>query len=174
LQAVVRQLAVDAHRKSFRFTQIETDADFDAAANEMRADEKASQPAADFRNQEHALAGRQSAQAIEAALARALKELDAEDRLLARLYYFDELSLREAGAILGVHEATASRRLTRLQKDVRRRIENILIKEHNWTSAETRHALAEAVTQLDTNLEALLSAGEPAREKRSAGDANKK
>ena len=51
---------------------------------------------------------------LQKALAASIGHLSDEDRLLVKLYYFDGLKLREAGAILGVHEATASRRLTRI------------------------------------------------------------
>jgi Sigma-70, region 4 len=98
------------------------------------------------------------AQVLRRALAQALNELAAEDRLLLKLYYFDELRLREAGALLGVHEATASRRLARLHREVRQRVEARLGAEHGWTKQETARALAEGATQLDTDLRTLLVA----------------
>ena len=70
---------------------------------------------------EDELATNLASAAVEQAFARALGELEDEDRLLVKLYYFDGLRLREAGAVLGVHEATASRRLTRIHGDVRKR-----------------------------------------------------
>ncbi len=79
-----------------------------------------------------------------------------EDRLLVKLYYFDNLRLREAGAVLGVHEATASRRLTRIQTDLRKRVGEILIGERGWTKAETESSFAEVGQHLDTDVEALL------------------
>jgi len=88
----------------------------------------------------------------------AVQELGAEDRLLVKLYYFDNLRLREAGAVLGVHEATASRRLTRIQTDLRKRVAKILVDERGWTSNETEKAFAELAAHLDTDLETLLAA----------------
>jgi len=93
---------------------------------------------------------------VEKALARALAELDDEDRLLMKLYYFDGLRLREAGAVLGVHEATASRRLTRLHVEVRERVESILMKEHGWSKAEATRSLAEVAAHLQTEVEPML------------------
>jgi len=87
-----------------------------------------------------------------------LSELDAEDRLLMKLYYFDGLRLREAGAVLGFHEATASRRLTRIHREVRARVETILMKEHGWTKMEATQSLAEVATHLQTEVEPILSA----------------
>ena len=92
------------------------------------------------------------------ALARTISELAAEDRLLLKLYYFDDLRLREAGAVLGVHEATASRRLARLHRELRQRVEVLLCAEHGWTKQETARALADGAAQLDTDLRPLLVA----------------
>jgi len=94
---------------------------------------------------------------VEQALGRALAELPDEDRLLMKLYYFDGLRLREAGAVLGVHEATASRRLTRIQGDVRQQVEAILMKEHGWTKSEAANSLAEIAAQLQTEVEPMLT-----------------
>ena len=73
-----------------------------------------------------------------------------------KLYYFDNLRLREAGALLGVHEATASRRLTRIHNDLRQRVSEILIKERGWTKSETERSFDEVAQHLDGDLETLL------------------
>jgi DNA-directed RNA polymerase specialized sigma24 family protein len=93
------------------------------------------------------------------ALKQAIQELQPEDRLLVKLYYFDNLRLREAGAVLGVHEATASRRLTRIQSDLRKRVTKVLVDERGWTQAETERSFAEVAQDLETDLESLLSKG---------------
>ena len=77
--------------------------------------------------------------------------------MLVKLYYFDGLKLREAGAVLGVHEATASRRLTRVHGDIRKKVESILIKEQGWTRQETDQSLAYAASHLDADMEVLLA-----------------
>jgi hypothetical protein len=97
------------------------------------------------------------AASVEAALAKSLSELSAEDRLLVKLYYFDGLKLREAGAILGVHEATASRRLTRVQTDLRKRVEDLLTKEHSWSKAEVLRGLSQAAQLLQSDIEAMVT-----------------
>jgi DNA-directed RNA polymerase specialized sigma24 family protein len=96
---------------------------------------------------------------MQQALSNSVQELKAEDRLLVKLYYFDNLRLREAGAVLGVHEATASRRLTRIQTDLRKRVSEILVDEKGWTKAEAERAFAEVGQHLDTDVEALLNHG---------------
>lgn len=157
LRAVVGQLAVDRHRKSARLVQTEEAADFDRLARDDEPSADGFKPAA-LPDPESALARAEIADVLRQALARTISELEAEDRLLLKLYYFDDLRLREAGAVLGVHEATASRRLARLHRELRQRVEALLGAEHGWTKQETAHALAEGATQLDTDLRPLLVA----------------
>lgn len=167
LRAVVGQLAIDQHRKTSRLVQTEEDADFDRLARDShRADESFNLTSA-APNPELALSDNRAARDVEGALAQAVGELGAEDRLLVKLYYFDGLKLREAGAVLGVHEATASRRLTRVHAEVRRRVEALLIKEHGWTQGETARSLAEAAAQLDSDLELMLTTEAVTAEKRT-------
>jgi RNA polymerase sigma-70 factor (ECF subfamily) len=156
LRAVVGQLAVDRHRKSARLVQTEEATDFDRLAQETHEETDRFTVAA-APDPERALANRETADALERALRHALAGLDPEDRLLIKLYYFDDLRLREAGALLGVHEATASRRLTRLHGAVRKRVEAFLIAEHGWTKQEAARTLGEAATHLDTDLRRMLA-----------------
>jgi RNA polymerase sigma-70 factor (ECF subfamily) len=168
LRAVVGQLAVDQHRRQSRLVQTEEDADFDRLAQDaQRADglHGMTTPAPD---PEHALAERSAAHDVEEALAEALSRLAPEDRLLVKLYYFDGLKLREAGAVMGVHEATASRRLTRIHGEVRASVENILMKGHGWTPTETARSLSEAAKHLETDLELMLTSEKAAGENRPA------
>jgi RNA polymerase sigma-70 factor len=167
LRAVVGQLAIDQHRKQSRLVQTEEDADFDRLARESHQGEGAFSATSSAPNPETSLAEQRAASDVERALARAIGELAAEDRLLVKLYYFDGLRLREAGAVLGVHEATASRRLTRVHEEVRSRVEAILMKEHGWTREETARSLAEAASHLDTDMELMLTTETAPGEKRA-------
>ena len=156
LRAVVAQLAVDVFRKQSRLVQTEEDADLDRLARDAHIGE--GQPVlAGIPNPEESMSTRFAQTDMQQALNRAVQELAAEDRLLVKLYYFDNLRLREAGVVLGVHEATASRRLTRIQTDLRKRVAKILIDERGWTQAETEKSFAEVAQHLDTDLEGLLS-----------------
>lgn len=168
LRAVVSQLAVDQHRRQARLVQTEEDADFDRLAQEAQRNEGAFSVTHAAADPEHALAEKSAASDVEKALAEALRELAPEDRLLIKLYYFDGLKLREAGAVMGVHEATASRRLTRIHAEVRAAVENILMKEHGWTSVETKRSLSEAATHLESDLELMLASEKLAGENRPA------
>ena len=157
LRAVVGQLAVDQHRKQSRLVQTEEDADFDRLARESPDGGEAFATTAVAVNPESALSNKLTRADMEKALARAIKGLAVEDRLLVKLYYFDDLRLREAGAVLGVHEATASRRLARVHGDLRRCVEDILIREYGWTKAETERTFAEAALHVKSDLEPLLA-----------------
>lgn len=156
LRAVVAQLAVDAFRKQSRLVQTEEDADLDRLARNTKVAEGKA-VLAGVPNPEESLSNRFARTDLQQALRRSVDELSAEDRLLVKLYYFDDLRLREAGAVLGVHEATASRRLTRIQSDLRKRVTRILIDENGWTAVETERSFAELAQHLDTDLETILS-----------------
>jgi RNA polymerase sigma-70 factor, ECF subfamily len=156
LRAVVAQLAVDTFRKQSKLVQTEEDADLDRLAQEVQV--AAGQPAlAGMQNPEESMSNRYARTEMQQALSKSVQELNAEDRLLVKLYYFENLRLREAGAILGVHEATASRRLTRIQTDLRKRVSEILVGERGWTKAEAERSFSELGQQLDTDIEALLN-----------------
>jgi RNA polymerase sigma-70 factor (ECF subfamily) len=157
LRAVVAQLAVDTYRKQSRLVQTEEDADLDRLASDLPRLEGQAVLAASVQNPEQVISNRFVESDMQKALSTAISELEAEDRLLVKLYYFDNLRLREAGSILGVHEATASRRLTKIHADLRKRVSQILIEERGWTKAETEHSFAEVAQHLDTDLEALVS-----------------
>src|SRR3989442_1256427 len=157
LRAVVGQLAIDQHRRQTRLVQAEEDSDLDR----MALDDGDLDGAGAYQlsaSPEELLTSNLASADLEKALGRALAELPDEDRLLMKLYYFDGLRLREAGAVLGVHEATASRRLTRIHGDVRQHVETILMKEHGWTKAEAARSLSEVAAHLQTDVEPMLIA----------------
>lgn len=155
LRAVVAQLAVDSYRKQSRLVQAEEETDLDRLARDVNVERN--QTASLDKNPEQSISDRFAESDMQDALRRAVAGLQSEDRLLVRLYYFDNLRLREAGAVLGVHEATASRRLTRIHSDLRRLVSEILVNERGWTNAETERSFAELAQNLDADLETLLT-----------------
>ena len=156
LRAVVAQLSVDTFRKQSKLVQTEEDAELDRLARDAHIGETSTFAAAGVQNPEQSLSNRFAHENLQQALTEAVGELAAEDRLLVKLYYFDNLRLREAGVVLGVHEATASRRLTRIQTDLRKRVSQILVDERGWTKAEAERSFAEVAQHLETDLEALI------------------
>lgn len=156
LRAVVAQLSVDTFRKQSKLVQTEEDADLDRLARDASIRDTPTFSAGGVQNPEQSLTNRFAQEHLQQALTQSVGELAAEDRLLVKLYYFDNLRLREAGVVLGVHEATASRRLTRIQTDLRKRVSQILVDERGWTKAEAERSFAEVAQHLETDLEALI------------------
>ena len=156
LRAVVAQLAVDQHRKQSRLVQTEEDADFDRIIQHGQEETTWSGHGA-ATNPELQISAKLAGAQLQKALAESVKQMSAEDRLLVKLYYFDGLRLREAGAVLGVHEATASRRLTRIHAELRQQVETILIGQEGWTKSETERAFAEVALNLEADLEPMLA-----------------
>ena len=157
LRAVVAQLAIDQHRKQSRLVQTEEDSDFDRIIGRGHDDNDWSAHGG-LLNPEVETSQKLAGAEMQKALSKSIRQLSAEDRLLIKLYYFDGLKLREAGGVLGVHEATASRRLTRIHADLRHDVENTLINEKGWTKSETERAFAEVALNLDADIEPLLAA----------------
>jgi RNA polymerase sigma-70 factor (ECF subfamily) len=153
LRAVVGQLAVDQHRKQSRLVQTEDDADFDRL---LQKDDQSWSAHAERMNPETEVSDKRASADLQKALEASISNLSDEDRLLVKLYYFDGLKLHEAGAVLGVHEATASRRLTRIHADLRLNVAESLKKEHGWTRPETERAFSDIALNLEADIEPLL------------------
>jgi len=156
LRAVVAQLAIDQHRKQSRLVQTEEDADFDRIIQHGE-DENSWSGHGTAPNPEQQISTKLTGAQLQKALATAVKQMSAEDRLLVKLYYFDGLRLREAGAVLGVHEATASRRLTRVHSELRQQVEKLLIEQEGWTKSEAERAFSEEALNLEADIEPLLT-----------------
>jgi RNA polymerase sigma-70 factor (ECF subfamily) len=156
LRAVVAQLAIDQHRKQSRLVQTEEDADFDRIIQHGQEENSWSGHGA-APNPELQISTKLAGAQLQKALAEAVQHMSAEDRLLVKLYYFDGLRLREAGAVLGVHEATASRRLTRIHAELRQQVESRLIEHEGWTKPETERAFSDVALNLETDIEPMLA-----------------
>ena len=152
LRAVVSQLAVDQFRKQSKFVQIEDDREF-----ENLASEDGNHPGPNTENPEDILTEQQTSSDVSQALGEAIAELEAEDRLILKLYYFDDLKLKDIAATFGYHEATASRKLTRVQTEIRKSVEKSLRQQHGWTDSEVKRYLSETATSLGINLETMFA-----------------
>ncbi len=152
LRAVVSQLAVDQFRKTSKFVQIEEDREF-----ENLASEDSNHLGTHNENPEDLLTDKQTSDDVSEALRSAVGELEAEDRLILKLYYFDDLKLKDIGATFGYHEATASRKLTRVQTEIRKSVEKNLRRRHGWTNSEVKRYLSETATSLGINLETMFA-----------------
>ncbi len=156
LRAVVSQLAVDQFRKTSKFVQIEEDREFENLANEA-ANGDGNFFGSNTENPEDLLTDKRGESDVSAALSAAISELEAEDRLILKLYYFDDLKLKDIAATFGYHEATASRKLTRVQTEIRKGVEKQLKNTHGWTETEVKRHLSETAASLGVNLETMFA-----------------
>jgi hypothetical protein len=90
-------------------------------------------------------------------LKQAIAALEAEDKLILKLYYFDDLKLKDIGATLGFHEATASRKLARVQTEIRKSVEKILRNQHGWSETEVKRYLSETASKLGISFEKMFT-----------------
>lgn len=157
LRAVVSQLAIDEFRKQSKFVQIEENREFENLANESSEKSDNSKIIAHSDNPEQIFTEQQTQKDVAAALRQAIAELDAEDKLILKLYYFEDLKLKDIGASLGFHEATASRKLVRLQTEIRKSVERILRGQHGWSEEEVKRYLSETASKLGINLEKMFA-----------------
>ncbi len=156
LRAVVSQLAVDQFRKQSKFVQIEEDREFENLANEVAGHDN-NHFASHSENPEELFAGNEAESDVSDALQAAIASLQAEDRLILKLYYFDDLKLKDIAATFGYHEATASRKLTRVQADIRKGVEKNLREQHGWSETEVKKHLSDTAASLGMNLETMFA-----------------
>ena len=157
LRAVVSQLAVDEFRKQSKFVQIEEAREFENLANESSENSDNAKIVHASSNPEENFSAKQTQRDVSDALKQAISNLEAEDKLILKLYYFDDLKLKDIGNTLGFHEATASRKIVRIQTEMRKSVEKILIAEHGWKKEEVRSYLTDAASKLDVGLERMFA-----------------
>jgi RNA polymerase sigma-70 factor, ECF subfamily len=133
LRAVLAQRQVDRVRSSRRLTPLDS-----ASSEESPPPALVSAPAADPDT-------RRFSALLRVALARALALLPDRDRLRLGCYYREDLTLAQIGRILGEHEATVSRHLTRTRRAIRTEVEHILRTEHGMSAEEIVECFASTI-----------------------------
>lgn len=98
--------------------------------------------------------------AAQQALDSAIDTLDPRDRLRLRLYYGQDLTLARIGRLLGEHEATVSRHLSRARRTLKQRVERTLAREHGLSAAAIRACFDYAAEAPELRLDRLLSRAE--------------
>ena len=157
LRAVVSQLAIDEYRKQSRFVQVEENREFENLAEESSNHTGNDRIVHHADNPEDLLTKEQTSRDVSLALKHAIEALEAEDRLVMKLYYFDDLKLKEIGAMFGYHEATASRKVVRIQADIRKAVEKKLRADHGWSETEVKRYLSETASKLGITVEKLFA-----------------
>ena len=135
LRTTLAQRHVDHHRRSHREQALE---EFDVPA-----------PAAEPERQASVLT------VLEKAVEGALRNCEAEDRLLLAAYYLDDRTLLQIAQVLQVHEATVSRKLKRVCQHLRKQtLKNLQSSGLSKRAAD--EALGTDPRDLDLNLKELL------------------
>jgi RNA polymerase sigma-70 factor (ECF subfamily) len=150
LRAVLFQLSVDRHRKQSRYVQPEEEKDF----------ERLAKPVAHAYEQ-HPIAERYQI-ATHKALEYAIACLEIRMKLILSYYYYDNLTLKQIGQIFGVHEATASRWLQKIQLDIRQSAEKFLRQEYKFNNIQIKECIEYASDNADVDIKSLLSNTQPA------------
>jgi RNA polymerase sigma-70 factor (ECF subfamily) len=157
LRAVCSQLAIDQFRKQSKFVQIEEAREFENLAEESSNHSGNDQVLHHVENPEDLLTAKRTSDDVSTALSTAIASLADEDRLIVKLYYFDDLKLKDIASTFGYHEATASRRLVRIQNDIRKAVEKELRKTHGWSDSEVKRHLSETAAKLGLSLEKMFA-----------------
>ena len=79
---------------------------------------------------------------MQAALAAVLAVLSSKDRLRLACYYAQQMTLAQVGRLLGEHEATVSRQLSKTRAAIRAGVEQCLRAEHGLGEAEIAECFA--------------------------------
>jgi len=140
LRATLAQRNVDHHRRTVRETPLPT--------HELRAVSSGTTPTAETLSR------------LSQALSTTFGGLAAEDRFVLSAWFLDRRTLLEISRVIGVHEATVSRRLQRLTARLH---EGLLesLQASGLSKAAAEEALATDPRDLDVNLRLLLQASQP-------------
>ena len=157
LRAIISQMAVDRFRKESRMVQIEEPREFEILAEESSNNSHGPQVVSHAENPEVIFSDKQSSNDVAEALAEAVASLEAEDRLILKMYYFDDLKLKDIAAVFGYHEATASRKLVRVQNDIRKTVEKGLKTRHGWSDGEIKRYLSDTAAGLGISFEKMFA-----------------
>jgi RNA polymerase sigma-70 factor (ECF subfamily) len=87
------------------------------------------------------------------ALGAAIGRLDPPARLRLSFYYLQRLTLAQIGRLTGEHEATVSRRLDRIRRDLRADVERHLRQEDGLGDAQVRACMECALEDVGLDLE---------------------
>jgi RNA polymerase sigma-70 factor, ECF subfamily len=92
---------------------------------------------------------------LQKAIEEALRQCDAEGRFLLAAYYLDGQTLMQIARVLGVHEATVSRKLRHVTEGTRKEVLSIL-QRGGLSRRAAEEALGADPRDLDVNLKKLL------------------
>jgi RNA polymerase sigma-70 factor len=94
---------------------------------------------------------------VSGSLTKALAKLTHKDKLVLKLYYLRNVSLKEIGRLLEVHESTASRLLDRLKTQLLKSVAKNLHDEFKVKKNEVAHVIELAQDHLELDLKEILA-----------------
>ncbi len=144
LRTVVAQEFINRYRSTKRLVSLDEE---EEEGSQFAAPDPEPVPPADSR--------------VDAAIDNALASLDSESRTILASYYLDGRKLAEIGRMLGFHEATASRKLDRITKALRKSIRENLSKQ-GMSKRQMEEALESDVRDLNVNVQKALTQEKPA------------
>ncbi|MBI4853238.1 MAG: sigma-70 family RNA polymerase sigma factor [Acidobacteria bacterium] len=150
LRAVLFQLSVDRHRRQNRYVQPEEENDL----------ERLAAPVAHSSEKKTELSDRYQI-ATHKALTYAITSLDSRMKVVINYYYYDNLTLKQIGQVFGVHEATASRWVQKIQQDIRQIVEKFLKQEYGFNNIQIKECLEYAAQGEGVDIKSLLTETEP-------------
>lgn len=153
LRAILAQRHVDAIRRSQRTESLDEAADA-GSADAILAGAGATIDAATDPDRQRYLA------ILQATLEAALDLLAPRDRLRLAYYYVDGLTLAQIGRLMNEHEATVSRKLERMRRELRRQIDSAL-RERKLSDAQLRLCYEYAQQEWPFDLSLRLRSVEP-------------
>lgn len=146
LRSILAQRHVDRIRATRRLEPLDEQ---DGA--ESQAPTRATQPVDPER--------RKFASLLQEALARVIGKLDPKDRLRLSMYYLQRLTLAQIGRLMGEHEATASRKLDRIRKELRNDVARALRDDKHLDEAQVQACFECAMEDVGFDLEKALGKG---------------
>jgi RNA polymerase sigma-70 factor (ECF subfamily) len=146
IKVVVSRLAIDQIRRSQRQVSLE---DLETDPTSLRGGGQESGTGSDMDLP-------RASKMFVTSLNRAMEQLNAQEKMILSLYYLRDLSLKEIGGILRVHESTISRTLDRLKKQLRKSVEKHLREHFRVRSAEVSQLIEMAHLEVDVDLKRIL------------------
>jgi RNA polymerase sigma factor (sigma-70 family) len=142
LRSILAQRNVDRHRATRRVRQLDED---DEATPDPR-------PSALPPDPERLKFARMA----QDALAAAVRALAPPDRLRLSAYYLQRLTLAQVGRLVGEHEATVSRKLDRIRRDLRNAVERTLREDRKLSAGQVQACLDSAQDDVGLDLDELM------------------
>lgn len=135
IRAHKKQVSIEDLEVEFPSSDLSSQADFQAQANDQK----------------------RALHMVQASLDEALRQLDPRQKMILQLYYLHDVTLKEIGFLLKVHESTAFRMLDRLKTQLLTAVTVHLQEKHKVGKNEVRLLIGMARSDIELDLKEILS-----------------